>query len=148
MSAQYHSLVTAAAAVRRQAPKGARAWSRALPSLEVCLYSGFSAWICVCVGSSETNIYMTEAFFRNEKFGDLGPENPSRNLVRFCWSKMHKQVCNIGRFGQFSWSAIGILVRPATKRSSFGQLVIRLHWLSANKNPKKPGSPGQASTNA
>jgi hypothetical protein len=35
MSAKYHALAAAAAMTRRGAPKGARAWSRALPSLEV-----------------------------------------------------------------------------------------------------------------
>jgi hypothetical protein len=35
MSAKYHALAAAAAMTRRDAPKGARAWSRALPSLEV-----------------------------------------------------------------------------------------------------------------
>lgn len=37
MSAQYHALAAASAIIRRNAPKGCRAWSRSLPSLEVSL---------------------------------------------------------------------------------------------------------------
>ena len=38
-TAKFHALAAASAMIRKQgAPKGARAWARALPSLEVCVY--------------------------------------------------------------------------------------------------------------
>lgn len=38
-TAKFHALAAAASAVlHKEAPKGARAWSRALPCLEVCLF--------------------------------------------------------------------------------------------------------------
>jgi hypothetical protein len=35
MSAKYHALANASAVVQRKVPKGARSWSRVLPSFEV-----------------------------------------------------------------------------------------------------------------